>query len=59
MEGNTAIPVKGRCFIIENICDKSGEVVCIKSKFINFTPNLKCLEKAKYITAYVKDGLNI
>ena len=36
------IAVNGHCFIIENVCDKSVEVVCIKSQNINFTQNLEC-----------------
>ena len=53
--------MKGCCFIIENVHDKSGEAVCIKSQFINFTMNLKYFERTKYIAfeVYVKDDLNI
>ena len=31
--------VKHHCFVIENLLDKSGEVVYIKSLLINFIPN--------------------
>jgi len=30
------ITVEYRCFDIENLCDKSGKVVCIKSLLIDF-----------------------
>ena len=40
--------VKDRCFVIENLCDKSGKVVCIKS-LINFTLKIECFYKTKDI----------
>ena len=49
MQQSQCNAVKSRCFIIENVRDKSGEVVCIKLQFINFTLNLKCPEKIMYI----------
>ena len=46
MQQSQCNTVKSRCFIIANVRDKSGKVVCIKSQFVNFT---QCFEKTKYI----------
>ena len=40
--------VKCHCFVTENLCDKSGEVVCIKS-LLNFTLKIECFYKTKQI----------
>jgi len=42
--------VKYHCFVIENLCDKSGKVVHTKSLLRNFTLKIKCFYKPKYIT---------
>ena len=48
------------CFIIENLCDKSGEVVSIKSLLIDFIPTLALLQnKAHCWDAYEKHDPNI
>jgi len=33
----------------ENLCDKSGEVICIKSILNDFTPKLECFCKTKHM----------
>ena len=40
---------KYRCLVIENLCDKSGKVLCIKLLLLNFTLIIKCFYKTKYI----------
>jgi len=35
--------VKHHYFVIENLCDKSGKFVRIKSFLLNFTPKIECV----------------
>jgi len=45
--------VKDRCFVIENLCDKSGKVVHIKS-LLNFAPKMILQNKLHRCDPYLK-----